>query len=89
MCESIERNNGRVEHVRMFQNQIFRVIRISYRDFRGNLEDLGGIVRGMNQRNTVTCTGSQGKSPVQGNLHAGFLEEGVVVISPLYSTIEN
>ena len=76
MCESIEQNNGRVEqHVRRFQKRIFWVIRFSYRDFRGNLEDLGGIVRIMNQRNMVTWTGSQGASPVQGNLHAGFLKE--------------
>ena len=77
MCQSIEQNNGRVEqHARRFQKRILRVIcLVSYRDFRGNLEDLGGIVRIMNQRNMVTWTGSQGASPVQGNLHAGFLKE--------------
>ncbi len=32
-------------------------------------------MRSMNQRNTVTCTDSQGASPVRGNLHAGFLKE--------------
>ncbi len=76
MCKSIEQNNGRVElHVRWLQEWIFRIIRISYRDFRGNLDSLGGIVKSMNQRNTVTCTDFQGASPVQGNLHAGFLKE--------------
>lgn len=31
---------------------------LSYRDIRGDLDSLGGIVRSMNQRNTVTCMGS-------------------------------
>ena len=31
--------------------------------------------------------GSWGASPVKGNFHAGFLEEGVIVISPLYSAL--
>ena len=88
MCKSIEQNKGRVifRHVRRFQERILRVIRISYRDFRGNLENLGGIVRNMNQRNMVTWMGSQGSSPVPGNLHAGFQEEGEMVTSPPYST---
>ena len=86
MCESIEQNNGRVEHVRRFQKRIFRVIRVSYRDVQGDLDGFGGIVISMNQRNMATWTDSQGASPVQGNLHAGFLEEEVVVIPPLYST---
>ena len=77
MCESIEQNNGRVElHVRMFQKRIFRVIRVSYRDVQGDLDGFGGIVRSMNQRNMVTWTGSQGSSPVQGNLHAGSKKRG-------------
>ena len=87
MCESIEQNNGRVElHVRRFQKRIFRVIRVSYRDFRGDLEDLGGTMRNRNQRNMVTWTDSQGSSPVPGNLHAGFQEEGEMITSPPYST---
>ncbi|HDZ18800.1 MAG TPA: hypothetical protein ENH75_10940 [archaeon] len=40
----------------------------------------------MNQRNMVTWMGSQGSSPVPGNLHAGFQEEGEMVTSPPYST---
>ena len=88
MCESIEQNNGRVElHVRRFQKRIFRVIRVSYRDFRGDLEDLGGTMRNRNQRNMVTWTDSQGSSPVPGNLHAGFQEEGEMITSPPYSTL--
>ena len=89
MCKSIEQNKGRVElHVRWFQKRIFRVIRVSYRDVQGDLDGFGGIVRSMNQRNMVTWTGSQGSSPVQGNLHAGFLEEGGMVTSPSYSTCD-
>ena len=75
MSKLIELTNGREGHVRWLQEWIFRVIHISYRDFRGDLDGLGGIVKSMNQRNTVTCTDSQGASPVQENLHAGFLKE--------------
>jgi len=87
MCESIEQNKGHVIdweciqwdipnlHVRRLQERIFRATRISYRNIWGDLDCFGGIVRNMNQRNTVTCTGSWGASPVQGNSHAGFLKE--------------
>ena len=88
MCENLEQNKGRVvdweciqwdipkRHVRRLQERIFRVTRdISYRDVRGDLDCFGEIVRCMIQRNTATCTGSWGASPVQGNLHAGFLKE--------------
>ena len=87
MYKNIEQTNGRVEiYVRRFQSLIFRVIHVSYRDFQGDLEDLGGIVINMNQKNMVTWMDSQGASPVQGNLHAGFLEEGEMATSPPYST---
>ncbi len=93
MYKSIERNKGRVErvnlhqHVRWFQEQIFRVIRVPYRDFRGDLEELRGSVRNTSQRDMVTWTDSQGSSPVQGNLHAGFQEEEEMATCPPYSTV--
>ena len=60
MSETIEQTKGRVadweiiqwdttkQHVRRLQERVFRATRDSYRDFRGNLEGLGGIVRSMN-----------------------------------------
>ncbi|KKK40228.1 MAG: hypothetical protein Lokiarch_53240 [Candidatus Lokiarchaeum sp. GC14_75] len=68
MCENIEQNKGRVidwdsiqwnipkRHVRRLQERIFRVTRDrdSYRNVRGDLDCFGGIVRNMNQNDTVT-----------------------------------